>query len=418
MLASLVLALVQAAAPAGGARAYSAWLTTPGGPLRFGLELDLRPGAARAFLVNGAERIAVPRVELSGDQLLLEMPHYDARIRATLHGSGAERLTGIWEKRRGPDSLAWVPFGAQSLPPSIDLAAPPTGSEDVLTGRWRVRFETDPEPAVALLEQRGTQLNGTFLTATGDYRYLSGSVHYSRRRADAADGELPGCADIVEIDLTLSCFDGAHAFLFEARLVDGRLHGDFHSGDWHHETWTAERDDSAALDDPFAQTRWNGTTKLAELVFPDLDGVPRNLADFAGDATLLVVFGSWCPNCHDEARLLAELDRKYRARGLRILMLAFELTGEHERDAAQVRIFQERHELELPFFLCGTADKAAATEALGLVDRVRAFPTTVFVGADGLPRAVHSGFAGPATGAEHAALVREFEQRIEALLAR
>ena len=45
------------------------------------------------------------------------------------------------------------------------------------------------------------------------------------------------------------------------------------------------------------------------------------------------------------------------------------------------------------------------------------FPTTVFVGADGLPKAIHSGFAGPATGEEHAKLRRDFEARIEALLA-
>jgi hypothetical protein len=81
-----------------------------------------------------------------------------------------------------------------------------------------------------------------------------------------------------------------------------------------------------------------------------------------------------------------------------------------------VRIFARRHELTFPFFLCGTADKDEATRALGLVDRVRAFPTTIFVGADGLPKAVHSGFAGPATGAEHEQLVRDFEARIEALL--
>jgi thiol-disulfide isomerase/thioredoxin len=140
------------------------------------------------------------------------------------------------------------------------------------------------------------------------------------------------------------------------------------------------------------------------------------LSELAGQATLLVVFGSWCPNCNDEAKLLAELDAKYRARGLRILGLAFELTGEFARDAQQVRIFAERHGLALPFFLCGTADKDEATRALGLLDRVRAFPTTVFVGADGRPRAIHSGFAGPATGEEHLKLRREFEQRIEALL--
>jgi hypothetical protein len=88
VIASLVLALVQSAgsAPQPELRVYEAWLTTPGGPLRFGLELGTEPGRPTAFLVNGAERIAVPRVELDGEQVLLELPHYDARIRATVLG--------------------------------------------------------------------------------------------------------------------------------------------------------------------------------------------------------------------------------------------------------------------------------------------------------------------------------------------
>jgi thiol-disulfide isomerase/thioredoxin len=262
-----------------------------------------------------------------------------------------------------------------------------------------VDFETDDQPSVAIFQgQAGAfGVRGTFLTSTGDYRYLAGWG---------------------TTDLTLSCFDGAHAFLFKAKLQpDGTLAGDFWSGNWHHEKWTAKRDESAQLADPFAQTKWNGTTKLADLTFPDLDGKKHSLGDFAGKATLLVVFGSWCPNCNDEAAFLKELDAKYRERGLRILGLAFELTGEPARDAEQVRIFAKRHGLALPFFLCGTADKDEATKALGLVDRVRAFPTSIFVGADGLPKAIHSGFAGPATGEEHQKLRRDFEARIEALLA-
>ena len=36
------------------------------------------------------------------------------------------------------------------------------------------------------------------------------------------------------------------------------------------------------------------------------------------DKVLLVnIFGSWCPNCNDEAPLLAEWARRYRERGSR-----------------------------------------------------------------------------------------------------
>jgi thiol-disulfide isomerase/thioredoxin len=345
--------------------------------------------------VNGEERIEVPRVGYDGKELLLDMPHYDSRIVASSEAGG---LRGTWEKRRGRETVARVPFHVDGRGPR-DLRTVPSESEPLFTGRWAVDFETDDHPAVAqFFELPEGRALGTFLTATGDYRYLDG-----RRDGD---------------ELTLSCFDGAHAFLFNAKLQpDGTLAGDFWSGNWHHETWTAKRDETAALADPFAQTSWNGRTKLADLAFPDLAGTKRSLGEHAGKATLLVVFGSWCPNCNDEAALLRELDAAYRARGLRIQLLAFELTGESARDAEQVRIFQERHGLEaLPAFLCGTADKAEATKALGLVDRVRAFPTTLFLGADGLPKAIHSGFAGPATGAAHHELRRDFAARIEALL--
>jgi peroxiredoxin len=371
---------------------WSAALESPGGPIWFQLSLTKdETGRWVAVLINGEERIEVPSVQFDGHELVLDILQYDSRIRARLQD---RTMVGEWEKRRSAQEVARMAFRAER---GIGCAA--TNDQRFFSGRWAVDFEDDAQPAVALIQESvTTSVTGTFLTTTGDYRYLNGS-----RRGD---------------ELTLSCFDGAHAFLFKAKLQpDGTLAGDFWSGNWHHETWTAKRDETAQLADPFAQTRWNGTTKLADLAFPDLDGTKRSLADFGGRATILMVFGSWCPNCNDEAKLVKELDARYRERGLRILGLAFELTGEREHDAGQVRIFAERHGLTIPFFLCGTADKDEATRALGLVDRVRAFPTTIFVGADGLPRSVHSGFAGPATGEEHAKLRREFETRIEALLA-
>jgi hypothetical protein len=73
--------------------------------------------------------------------------------------------------------------------------------------------------------------------------------------------------------------------------------------------------------------------------------------------------------------------------------------------------------VEYPLFLAGRADKDAASAAFPAVDRVRAYPTTIFLAGDGRVRAVHSGYAGPATGAEHEALRARFEGLIEECLA-
>src|SRR5262245_2193135 len=270
MIALLLLAS-QADSPQGHQLDEWPWraaLETPGGKLEFRLEFQRKgPGAWSAFVVNAQERIEVPSVTWDGHELVLGFPHYDSRIVARFEELHFE---GTWEKRRSAEETARLAFEAQPWLSEGHLEAASTG----FAGRWKVDFEGDEQPAVADLEELPENgLRGTFLTSTGDYRYLS--------------GERKGR------ELTLSCFDGAHAFLFTARLMkNGTLKGGFYSGDWHFQTWRAERNDAAHIDDPFGQTRWNGR-KVGELTFPDLEGKPRSLGDplLAGKATLLVVFG-------------------------------------------------------------------------------------------------------------------------------
>ncbi len=132
---------------------------------------------------------------------------------------------------------------------------------------------------------------------------------------------------------------------------------------------------------------------LLDLFFPrvgDSQNWPRPLADpeLAGEVTLLVALSSGSADCSAAAPLLAEMQASFRERGLGILGLAFEATGDFERDAAQVSGFAERHDLEFPFFLCGRADTGSATQALGLREPIRAFPAFLLLGRDRILRAV------------------------------
>ena len=154
------------------------------------------------------------------------------------------------------------------------------------------------------------------------------------------------------------------------------------------------------------------------MVYPDLDGRPRSLADpeFAGRARIVEIFGSWCPNCSDATAYLVELDREYRERGLSIVGLAFEMTGDFERDAAQVRVYAEHHRIDFPLLVAGVSDKGKASESFPLLDRIRSYPTTIFMHADGRVRAVHQGYTGPATGEAYAELRERFRELVEELL--
>ena len=380
---------------------WRAWLDSPGGELPFGLEVSRDGAEMEVVIINGSERIDVPRVEANGAELVLGIDHYDSTIVAKVTDGGT-RLSGRWEKTTGPQQTASLSFhaeaGSQERFRHDDADDPATDA--AIDGRWTVEFSSSDDSAVGIFSSLPDgSIEGTFLTTTGDYRYLAGRFDGGRLR--------------------LSCFDGAHAFLFDARLqADGSLAGDFWSRDSSHETWTARRSPAANLADAFAQATTVSDTDIGRISYPDLDGRPRLLDDpeFAGRARLLYVFGSWCPNCGDATRLMVELDRRYRQRGLSIVGLAFEVTGDVSRDSQQVRRYADYHQVKFPLLLAGLSDKSEASTAFPVIDRVRAYPTTVFLDHAGVVKAVHSGFSGPATGEAHEELKRRFESLIEDLL--
>jgi thiol-disulfide isomerase/thioredoxin len=374
---------------------WRAGLTSPGGLIEFGLEITEENNRWQAYLINGSERIEIPQVELEGDRLCLRIKHYDSELRFVGLEAG-DQLKGTWRKRRGKNEWVTMQFSA------IREQDQANESPRDFLGRWAVQFSSSEDPAVAVFEQQqeSNRVKGTFLTTTGDYRYLDGTV---------SDDQL-----------SLSCFDGAHAFLFRARLTENEvIEGEFWSSNTWHETWKANRDPAAKLPEAFAQTIVADQTKLSDLMFPDLTGTPRRLDDpkFAGKARIIYVFGSWCPNCHDAAAYFSELQKRYGDQGLSILGLAFELTGEFERDSRQVREYLDRHDATYPVLIAGLADKSKASQALPLLDRVRSYPTTIFVDSRGQIRGVHTGFTGPATGSEYESLKKKFEDLIKKMLA-
>ncbi len=155
------------------------------------------------------------------------------------------------------------------------------------------------------------------------------------------------------------------------------------------------------------------------MAFPDINGRMQSLGSksFSGRARIVIIFGSWCPNCHDATAYMIELDKRYRNRGLNIVGLAFELTGNVERDAKQVRTYIERQGVTYPVLIAGTSDKTKASAKLPLIDKLRSYPTTMFFDAKGTLRAVHTGFTGPATGVTYLGQRAKFEAIIESLLA-
>jgi len=387
----------------GLAGTWRAVLDSPGGELPFTIEVSQDfEGASPAVVINGDERLPFTRVEKTGNTVKFIMEHYDSVLEGELDAGGS-KITGTWSKRTRGGKRTTMNFSAEKGRKErfVSLEKVPGRQAQLvdISGQWAVTFGDRDEPnAMGIFSQKGHFLTGTFMTPTGDYRFLEGFNE---------DGQI-----------RLSCFDGAHAFLFHAEVGDdGVMKGDFWSSNSSGTSWTAVRD-KFSLPDPYAMTKITSEDRRFPFSFPDVNGAVVSDSDsrFAGKSVIVYIFGTWCPNCNDEAPLLVELYEQYSAQGLEIVGLANEYTGEFDKDKVMVERFIERYGIEWPVLIVGVADKKKTAEALKVLDRVLSYPTTVFIGRDGTVRKIHTGFTGPGTGKYYDQLKIDFQQTIGDML--
>jgi thiol-disulfide isomerase/thioredoxin len=375
-------------------------LASPGGELPFGIDISKEGGTFTAKILNGSERVDTSSVELNDNILTINFEWFDARLKAQLNEEG-DSMNGSWSKTaEGKDQKSQLPFSAERgyqyrFKQEID-----NSTTTPVTGNWETIFNDEDGESLGIGEfkQQGQIVSGTFLTPTGDYRFLSGVTNNNT--------------------LHLSAFDGAHAFLFDAEIEGDKLvNGNFWSRESYHATWQANKSDDTS---GFLPSSWemNKATDKASFAFEDVDGHLIQLSDerFKNKPVLINLFGTWCPNCNDEAPVLAEFYDTYNVQGLEIIGLAFEFTEDIQRDKKQITAFKKRHKINYPILLAGGNNKEEATKILGFIDKIKSYPTTVFLDRDHNVVKINTGFSGPGTGDHYTQLVGELESEIMALL--
>jgi len=368
-----------------------------GRSLPFGFLLEQDSGEWVMRILNGSESIAVTDIAFAGDTLLVRLPLYDSEFKGLVRSDSL--IEGEWHNYlKGPDYK--IPFVAHAG--RTHRFPGESNGQALVAGTWRVRFgknTPDAFDAIGIFEQQvGGAATGTFVTETGDFRYLEGKVHND--------------------SLLLSCFDGSHAFLFAAKLVGDSLHGNFWSGTHWQQSWDAVRDPSFQLRDPDSLTFLREGYDMVHLSFPDIDGNMVSSADprFRGKALMIQIMGSWCPNCVDETRLLNEVYAKYHERGLEVLAVAFEKYEEPKSAVAALQHFRTELGVPYPILYGGHASKEEAAKKLPFLERVMSYPTCIFVDRLGKVRRIRTGFYGPSTGEHHGHYKRNLESFIETLL--
>ncbi|MGA0556886.1 peroxiredoxin family protein [Larkinella sp. VNQ87] len=378
---------------------WRAVVKNKGGELPFGLEFTANPDGKgyTAYALNGAERLRFDAVTLKGDSIRLTIDIFEAEIRAKLTGT---TMQGFWRRRRVAQNYTSLPFEARHgvqyrFTPKTET--PPIN----VTGKWATTFRSGSDSAVAVgvFDQKGSKLTGTFLTTTGDYRYLDGNV--------------------VGDSLFLSTFDGTHLYLFKARRKpDNTLEGGFWSGESGYESWTATFDPTAKLPDATTLTYLKPGYKTLEFSFPDVNGKPVSLSDarFKNKVVVVQILGSWCPNCMDETNFLSPWYKKNKARGVEIVGLAYEKSAELAESAPKIQRLIDRFKIDYPVLLAGTNVKSEASKTLPMLNQVVGFPTTIIIDRKGQVRQIHTGFSGPGTGKYYDEFVEDFNRLIDKLV--
>lgn len=390
----LLLGFVFAAPPSG---LWDAALDVDGRRVDFRMELKISGTEARGAILDGERRIWSTSGSFSGRKLELVWDYFDSRLEADWDGRA---LRGVYQ-RRTRAGVTKRAFSAQPFQPKPEDSGQTPAQ---VAGAWRI--QTDAERGVRVMNgyfaQSGSAVSGTIQRLDGDFGTLAGRMEGRKLR--------------------LSHFDGIRATLIEAELQqDGTLKGVMDG----RTRFTAARIEKAAelgLPEPPDPSRYVSVKDPLEPVrfrAVDLDGRPVSSEDpqFRGRPILLTIMGSWCPNCHDEAELLVELHTKYSAKGLAVVALGFEYTGESERDRNQLRAFARRHGVEYPILYAGTTDEGEVQRVLPQLANFGGFPTTIFLDRQHRVRSVHAGFAGPANEQEHAKLREEYEKLVRELLA-
>ncbi len=367
----------------------------------FNLKTAKENGKTILYVLNAEEKIKVTAVTVTKDSVNFSMPVFESTFKSKRNPDGS--LQGVWIKGTGGAFQYWpfFAFPQQAFRFINNLGKART----TISGKWDVtitRANGTLRKAVAIFKQQNDKLTGTFLTPSGDYRYLEGIV----------TGD----------SLKLSTFDGAHAYTFYAKIDDAKKisGGIFYSGFNGKETWVAVKNDKIQLPSQDAPTRLREGESKLNFSFTDLNGKPVSINDerYRNKVVIIQIMGSWCPNCLDETKFLNEYYNKNKNRGVEVIGLAYEYTTDLNRSTKSLQKFQRLFNVQYPMLITGAtaSDDSKTEKTLPQLTPIRSFPTTIFIDKKGTVREIKGTFYGPGTGKYFEEYKKEFYAIVDGLL--
>ncbi|MFC0515533.1 peroxiredoxin family protein [Mucilaginibacter angelicae] len=346
---------------------------------------------AKVFLINGPERFAASGVSQKGDSLFIAFDQFDNELALQI---GDKKLSGALRKKDLPGRTTPLDATFGETYRFADNGEKPAAD---ISGKYDATFKgrngTD-EKKVGIFKQQGSKLEATFLSITGDSRYLEGVVQGNK--------------------FYLSSFIGGGAAYYTGTFDNsGQITGTANGT-----SFTAAKNAEAALPDPYKLTYLKEGYKTFDFSLPDEDGNRISLKDdkFKNKVVILTIGGTWCPNCIDEAGFVAPWYQKNKGRGVEVIGVQFERKADPAYVKNAMGNFKKRFNITYTEVFGGLADKKAVAESFPALNTFLSFPTILFIDKKGNVDKIYTGFTGPATGAYYTQFIREFNEEVDQLL--
>lgn len=328
---------------------------------------------------NDKEEIKLSEYTINGDSISYQFPVFDSELRLKLEN---KTLNGYWYNHSKGDYKMRFQSRLQYSPDAM-ITASQYRPEFDLKGKWDAWFSPNTENEsymIGVFKTEGPYVKGTFLSETGDYRYLQGEY-------------------IEEGPIYLSTFDGAHAYYLTFNFISkDSISGMYYSGYRWSEHFVMKRNYKAQLRDPDELTYLKEGFDKFEFELKDTKGEMVSLKDeqYKDKVVIVQIMGSWCPNCMDETRFFNELYEEYNKQGLEIVAIAFERNDNYDDFKRNIAKFTKDLEVHYNFVFGGSTKQSA--EVLPMLNKIMSYPTAVFIDRKGNVRKIHTGFSGPGTG--------------------
>jgi thiol-disulfide isomerase/thioredoxin len=376
---------------------WDASVTIRGTVIPFRLDLSGEGASFTGTLFNGDIPVTPTAAKFDNGTVTLNFEHYLTKILARVKDG---QLEGTVAGRFGDQDryISSNPFHAKRYAPSAQASA----NVPTIEGQWVIPYNS-PKGEKAwrfIARQKGPEVSAAILRVDGDTGALTGTWQDTKFVLSHFDGSRPALMEVTPTP------DGTLEILQNGRTTNKLV------------AYRAEVARAKGLPEPenyMTHTTARDPNETFAFRFPDVNGKMLSNEDpkFKGKVVVAIITGTWCPNCHDEAQYLVPLYKKYRDQGLEIVALDFE-EPEQQDQLKRVKAFVDKYGVEYTYLIAGAP--VEMWEKVPQLINLNTWPATVFVGRDGRVRAIHAGFAAPASGEFNLELKQEFTSTIEKLL--